>query len=380
MNILYYKWLSYNSNLTVRALKNLGHNVEICDRKFKGYEIDAELMQELVFMVHEKHCDCIFSLNYIPILASVAQSCGIRYVSWTEDSPAYPLYSPTRNYPCNYEYVFDKEELYRLQVTGSSRVFPATLASDPTFFDEQIKKHSPMESEVCFLGTLYSKTDFERIAFKDDYLKGYTDGLIQAQKFVYGCNLIEPALTPDIAKSILSLCNDDVPDGYCIDERYAAAYVLEKKVTGCERVEYLSEIGKHFDLTIHTGSQPDPTVNATYKGYADYDTEMPRIFHDAKINLHFAPRNIHSGVSLRVFDVLACHGFLLTTWQPEIAELFEDGKELVIFSEKEELLDKISYYLKHDDERKKIAEEGYNKICCDYTYEKILSRLLCFDS
>lgn len=372
MNVLFYRWKAHNASRTIEALKRLGHNVFVYEHTLSGYEIDADFMQDVVFMIHQKHIDCCFTINYIPVLASVADSIGIPYISWTQDAPQYPLYSPTRNYACNYQFIFDKEEYLRLQAGGSTRIYPATLCSDPDFFSRQIKENGPIASDVCFLGTLYNKTDFERIRFKDDYLEGYVEGLMNAQAGLYGCNLIESALTEDMAKEILTLSKDNVPDGYAISNPYAAAYVLERKVTGMERMRYLKAISEHFSLSIYTGSPKENEIKADYRGIADYDTVMPRVFNGAKINLHFAPRNIHSAVSLRVFDVLACGGFLLTTWQPEIVELFEDEKELVLFSEVDEMLDKIEYYLCHDDERKEIAQNGYKKILKDYTYEKVL--------
>jgi len=41
--------------------------------------------------------------------------------------------------------------------------------------------------------------------------------------------------------------------------------------------------------------------------------------------------------------------------------LFEEDIEMVFFSSKEELLDKIIYYIKHDDERMEIARRGWEK-------------------
>lgn len=375
MNILYFRWNSCNETLTIKNIEKLGYKVFEYGKKLLGYEIDGEVMKDILFTIHRDNISCLFTINYLPILASIGEVAGIPYISWTQDAPAYPLYSPTRNLSCNYQFIFDKEEYARLEALGSSRIFHSTLCSDPTAFSKIIEEKGPIKSEVCFLGNLYNKTDFERINFNDRYLKGYVEGLIQTQKFLYGCNVIEPALSDETAKKILNSCNDNVPEGYSISAPYAAAYILERKVTGLERLEYLKAIGEHFPLTIHTSSPSDGSIKADIKGYAKYDTEMPRIFNGAKINLHFAPRNIHSAVSLRVFDVLASKGFLLTTWQPEIAELFEDGKELVLFSEKEEMLDKIDYYLRHDSERNKIAENGHKKILEEFTYEKLLQGL-----
>ena len=61
---------------------------------------------------------------------------------------------------------------------------------------------------------------------------------------------------------------------------------------------------------------------------------------------------------MRVFDILSCKGFCLTNYQPEIAELFVDGKDLVMYTSMEDLMGKVIYYLNHEEERREIAESN----------------------
>ena len=64
------------------------------------------------------------------------------------------------------------------------------------------------------------------------------------------------------------------------------------------------------------------------------------------------------GASDRVFKVLAAGGFLLTTDWEGREEMFEDKKHLVIFSDKDDLQKKITYYLNNEDEMNIIANNG----------------------
>ena len=63
----------------------------------------------------------------------------------------------------------------------------------------------------------------------------------------------------------------------------------------------------------------------------------------------------------RVFDLTAAKTFLLEEEGIETREFFENGKDIVMFSSKEDLLEKVKYYLAHDEERERIAEAGYKK-------------------
>lgn len=75
-------------------------------------------------------------------------------------------------------------------------------------------------------------------------------------------------------------------------------------------------------------------------------------------------------------DIMAAGGFVLTSYCAETAELFEEDREIVMFRNPEELMEKVDYYLTHDRERRQIAEAGQKKVMRCYTYEKKMRELL----
>ena len=66
----------------------------------------------------------------------------------------------------------------------------------------------------------------------------------------------------------------------------------------------------------------------------------------------------------------------MSNWQSELAEYFEDGKDLVLFESKEDMLAKTDYYLKHDTERNMIACSGYHKVEKYFSYEVQVKKIL----
>lgn len=72
----------------------------------------------------------------------------------------------------------------------------------------------------------------------------------------------------------------------------------------------------------------------------------------------------------RNFEVPGCGAFLLTSDADNLTDYYEDGKEIVIYKNDEDLLEKINYYLKHDKERELIAEKGLRRTLAEHTYEK----------
>lgn len=72
----------------------------------------------------------------------------------------------------------------------------------------------------------------------------------------------------------------------------------------------------------------------------------------------------------RIFRVLGCGGFVLSESTEGLEGLYEPGKEIECFSSFNELVEKIKYYLAHEEEREKIAQAGYQRSARDHTCEK----------
>lgn len=56
---------------------------------------------------------------------------------------------------------------------------------------------------------------------------------------------------------------------------------------------------------------------------------------------------------------------MLSQCTDDLDSMFKEGIEAEYFRDKEEMMDKIRYYLKHDDKREKIAKAGYERLLRD---------------
>jgi len=106
--------------------------------------------------------------------------------------------------------------------------------------------------------------------------------------------------------------------------------------------------------------------------------EMMDIFATSKINLNFsrATDSERMGAKGRVFFVCLAGGFLLTEYAPGIENYFEIDKEIVCFTGAEEMVEKVTYYLNHDEERRAIAQAGWKRAINEYTPFHMLSRVV----
>ena len=62
--------------------------------------------------------------------------------------------------------------------------------------------------------------------------------------------------------------------------------------------------------------------------------------------------------SLRVFEVLACSGFLLAEHSDALEELFNVGTELETYRTQAELHEKVSHFVSNPEEAAAIAAKG----------------------
>ena len=83
--------------------------------------------------------------------------------------------------------------------------------------------------------------------------------------------------------------------------------------------------------------------------------------------IHFN-RNLADDLNYRTFETLGCKTFLLTNKTENLENLFTIGEHLDIYNSKQELLDKVKFYLSNDELRNKISESGYNHVRKNHTF------------
>ena len=121
-------------------------------------------------------------------------------------------------------------------------------------------------------------------------------------------------------------------------------------------------------------SAPSPLREA-YQGSSAWGPEYAKAINGAKINLcllYEGSREAPVGdvITARTFEVPAAGGFMLHERTDEAVRYFEDGLECAFFNNADDLVDKIRYYLAHEDERRAIAEAGRQRaLTSGYSYD-----------
>jgi spore maturation protein CgeB len=106
--------------------------------------------------------------------------------------------------------------------------------------------------------------------------------------------------------------------------------------------------------------------------------EMIRLFSASLINLNLSNASLGrvNQVKGRDFEVPGCRGFMISKRNDELAECYSEGKEIEMYGDRDELVDKIRHYLRNPAEREKIATAGYERTLREHTVEIRLTSVL----
>lgn len=381
MHILMYRWKAYNYKDIEQTFLAMGYTVDNIQQELGNYDIEPEFEQKLAQQIRTHHYDMVFTVNYFAVISNVCEQEGLPYVSWTCDNPLISMYHESVFHDCNYIFTFDKTNYLEFKGMGVKHIWYLPLAVDTNRLDAILSGSDDLfqyRGDVAFVGSLYERNSYDKMKHSlPEYLRGYFDATMEAQMNISGGNIIEAMLTTDILEQLEQYFKLEKSEGSFSNLGLIfQTTVLGFKIAELQRRRALTELSKFFKVNVYSNSDVSSLCLVQYMGAVDYWSEMPKVFHESKINLNFTIPNIKSGIPLRAWDVLGSGGFLLTNYQAEIPLYFEEGKDLVCFDGVDDLREKTDYYLNHEGERQRIARSGYEKVKAHHSYYNRLTQIL----
>jgi spore maturation protein CgeB len=375
--ILFFQWHSFMNQGMEAALTKLGQDYDVFYYQLTDWEGDTAFQEQLRTRLGSLAYELVLSVNYTPLIAQVAHDMDIPYAAWIYDAPIHIHELGTLYYDTSYLFCFDREQARQYSSQGIHS-YHLPLAAAPKIFLKEIpsaaerKKYS---AQISLVGNLY-RTDYAYYSGPlTEYQRGYLEGIVNAQQKVYGAYLIPELVTDSLLEGMnerYHLANKDCEP---VTKRQLE-YMLACEVTGRERFLALGVLSNHYQVKHYGPEKNEHLKKVEFMGYADYYHVMPKVFQCSRINLNISLRAIQTGIPLRVLDVMACGGFVISNYQEELMESFLPGEELVIYQDQEELVWLCDYYLKNEEKRAEIAARGQERIRQDFTFEKALTIIL----
>lgn len=135
-----------------------------------------------------------------------------------------------------------------------------------------------------------------------------------------------------------------------------------------------------FKIGLNKSVLPNTNINGPL-----IDNELVKNYSRSKISLNFSEVTIQDKnedfgklkrhIRLRDFEAPMSGAFYMTGYQEEIKEYYKIGKEIICYETKEDLLDKVRYYLKHQDEAETIRIAGHKRALKDHTWDNRFKKL-----
>ena len=379
MKLLIYEWSAFLEHDIFEICQDEGLDYESFSWKFTDKNSDNAFENWFFKTIGKDRFTALLSINYWPMLSTVCQRRGLKYIAWCYDNPLNVVrVEENLSNPVNHVFFFDRVQYLRYKNAGFDTVFHLPLGVNRKRMERMTistAESAQYSAEVALVGKLYESQLPEIMAPLNDYTKGFLDALIRMQTNIYGSYLLDDCRSDELIQKINQQYLEKEPGTQVRMSREALSYAMASEVTRRERIVLLSLMGARFDTRLYSYQNSEVIINVKKYPTVNYLTEMPKIFACTKINLNPSLRIIQTGVPLRAFDIMGAGGFLLSNSQQELLELFEDGREMAAYEGLEDAVDKAAFYLRHGDIRRRIAENGRRKTLEEYSLQNRMEKI-----
>lgn len=345
---------------------------ELSREGYSIYTLDTERLshEEIELCVQRFAPAFIAAINYTGGLAELCHELDVPLMCWEIDpstSSVQPLHTPS---DLSHIFTYRKPHVDEFRAAGFRHVTHLPLAANDdrrapvALTDEDRHEYG---AAVSFVG---ASMVTEALEFRRQFIERYAN-FVEAG----GDGDMEQAISR-LAEALkvqrLDYATYRLPA--LLKERFRPFIEAAHAETGTDDpVMWVSEMAaseKRLTYVANLGSfgvvawgdkgwkQVEP-YGVTYSGrYARHTDELTKVYCASTINVDIGRLYQSDIVTMRVFDVLACGGFLIAEHSDDLAQLFEVGLEVESYTTLEELKRKVAFYLANPEAARAIADRG----------------------
>lgn len=231
-------------------------------------------------------------------------------------------------------------------------LFTNVRRDEQTIYDmEKVHKISPKTKIISFSGD--DDKDFEP-------LKRY-QALFVDCTFIAQPGWDKKYLNDEIKNIFHSFSiNNEIFKPLNMKKTYDVTFIGKPLEYRIKLIRFLLKNGVNVKL-FGRGWQAYPEFKKFYGGVLE-TKELVKVINTSKINLSLLKNEYgQTHFKGRVLMFPMCRAFSLTEYFSGCLKFFKNNKEVIMFKNEKDLLDKIKYYLKHEKERETISKNAYNK-------------------
>jgi len=352
------------------ALRDEGYSVATWD-------ISALAPDELMHTASRLQPQLVASINYSHGLAEACEDAKLPLLVWEID-PATDAIQKTHATSTSHIFTYRAAQQKAYRDAGFPRVEYLPLAAN-------CKRRQPVklqDSELDRYGSRISFVGSSMVSQGEQFRARFVQ-LYQIWRGGDSATAEEEATT--LMAGILELQSEDWSDyriPQLVDEhlsRFAAdmasqdpadhpTVLLAEMAAADKRLAVTANLGQ-VEIAVwgDEGWKCTEEYGVRYMGPAGHRDELNRIYSGSTINLDIGRIYQSDIVTMRVFDALACGGFVLAEHSEPLAEMLDIGSEIESYGSLEELLQKVEHYLEHPEEARAIAQRGMERVRRDHT-------------
>ena len=119
-------------------------------------------------------------------------------------------------------------------------------------------------------------------------------------------------------------------------------------------------------------------INLNLSNSASWDLRYLASSPKAIVNRLRSKKNVEQ-MKARIFEVNSCGGFQLSYYVEGMANCYLPDREIVIYADADDMIDKIRFYLEHEELRESIAQAGHARTMQEHTFgrrfESVFTRM-----
>ncbi len=138
--------------------------------------------------------------------------------------------------------------------------------------------------------------------------------------------------------------------------------------------EYSFEKLDRFNLKIWGNKKWEKSkLRKNYMGKWLTSNEVTQILKNSKIVVNNHQNRV---LNLRVYEATSAGALLITDYSDDLPHMYKIGSEVIVYKNKNDLFNKVKYYLENNSQREKIAKAGYKRQNKNHTYEKRIKEMI----
>ncbi len=340
-------------------------------------------LDQLVEILESRKPDLVLTINANGLdrdgkAVKVLNRIGSVLANWHVDNPLYQEIYGYREVPSGpgvFNFVSDRSYVGPMQAKGRDcRFLP--LGFDPTVFHPMPEKKIEQKYDVVFVGNSTLEKMAELVQANEEAMLSRFSALIAQCRQLYARD--QTLNIPDWLNTEANKkqWRDQVKD----HEKFE--FLVEWFVGFQHRKDFVVHMDRQTEFSFRCFGDADWNQILTFdpgRMSVGYYTNLCETYHTARINLNVTRSQIRDGFTQRIFDCLGAGCFLLTDARPcnnEFFTTYGPDIELVEFTDRQDALSKIRYFLDHPQEREAIAQRGYRKVLENHTYLHRIQEML----